>query len=146
MSNLLDAAHRYAARGLPVFPLWPVLPFKYGVTCGCGRGTRCESPGKHPLGTLVPNGLKSATTDNKMITDWWAARPNANIGVATGDVVVIDIDPRHGGDAALGRLEEKHGKFPPTWPSAPAAVAFTSTCRRSPTSRSETPPANLATE
>jgi Bifunctional DNA primase/polymerase, N-terminal/Primase C terminal 1 (PriCT-1) len=114
MSNLLDAAHRYAARGLPVFPLWPVLPFKYGVTCGCGRGTRCESPGKHPLGTLVPNGLKSATTDNKMITDWWAAWPNANIGIATGDVVVIDIDPRHGGDAALARLEEKHGKFPPT--------------------------------
>jgi hypothetical protein len=114
-NSLLDAALRYARRGLPVFPLWPVLLFKYGFTCGCGRGTRCESPGKHPLGTLVPNGLKSATTDDKVITDWWTAWPNANIGIATGAAIVIDIDPRHGGDATLAELEAKHGNFPASW-------------------------------
>jgi hypothetical protein len=30
-------------------------------------------------------------------------------------VVVIDIDPHHGGDRALAELEAKHGKLPPTW-------------------------------
>jgi Bifunctional DNA primase/polymerase, N-terminal/Primase C terminal 1 (PriCT-1) len=70
---------------------------------------------EHPLGALVPNGLKSATTDEKVITDWWTAWPNANVAIATGRAIVVDIDPRHGGDGALAQLKEKHGKFPPTW-------------------------------
>lgn len=92
-----------------------MLPFKHGFTCGCGKGRRCESPGKHPLSALVPNGLKSATIDQKVITDWWTGWPDANIAIATGAVIIIDIDPRHGGDAALIQLEAKHGNFPPTW-------------------------------
>jgi hypothetical protein len=115
MTNLLDAALRYARHGLPVFPLWPVLKFDRGFTCGCGKGTRCDSPGKHPLSALVPNGLKSATTDEKVITEWWTAWPNANIGIATGRVVVVDVDPRHGGDRSLAELERTKGKLPPTW-------------------------------
>jgi hypothetical protein len=113
--SLLDAALRYAQRGLPVFPLWPALKFERGFTCGCGKGTRCDSPGKHPLSALVPNGLKSATTDAKVITDWWTAWPDANIAIATGAVIVVDVDPRHGGDAALAQLEARRGNFPSTW-------------------------------
>jgi Bifunctional DNA primase/polymerase, N-terminal/Primase C terminal 1 (PriCT-1) len=115
MTDLLEAALRYAGNGLPVFPLWPVLKFERGFTCGCGKGTRCDSPGKHPLSALVPNGLKSATTDTKVITDWWTAWPDANIAIATGAVIVVDVDPRHGGDAALAQLEARHGNFPATW-------------------------------
>src|SRR5262245_21524929 len=108
MTDMLKAALSYAAHELPVFPLWPVLPFDRGHTCGCGKGSRCDSPGKHPLATLVPNGLKSATTDTTVITDWWTTWPDANIGIATGRMVVVDIDPRHGGDAAIAELEIKH--------------------------------------
>jgi hypothetical protein len=115
-SDMLDAALRYASRGLPVFPLWPVLQFKPGsYTCACGKTLRCESPGKHPIPHLTPNGLKQATTCEKIIRDWWSVQPDANIAIATGRVVVVDVDPRHGGDAALAQLETKHGNFPQTW-------------------------------
>jgi hypothetical protein len=114
MTDLLDAALRYARNGLPVFPLWPVLPYKHGFTCKCGKTLRCDSPGKHPS-NLAPRGLKDATTAAKIITDWWTWQPDANIAIATGGVVVVDIDPRHDGDAALAQLEAKHGNFPTTW-------------------------------
>jgi hypothetical protein len=114
-TRMLDAALRYASHGLPVFPLWPALPFSHGFTCGCGKGTRCESPGKHPLSALVANGLKSATTEATTVKDWWTNWPAANIGIATGKVVVVDVDPRHGGDASLAQLEQKHGKLPASW-------------------------------
>jgi len=113
--SAIDFALRYASQGLPVVPIWPALKFERGFTCGCGKGTQCRQPAKHPLGALVRNGCKDATTDEKKIREWWMVWPDANIGIATGDVVVIDIDPRHGGDQALAELEAKHGKLPPTW-------------------------------
>jgi hypothetical protein len=116
-TRMLDAALRYANRNLPIFPLWPLREFKPGqLTCTCGKGLRCgPNSGKHPLGALVPHGVKQATTDEKIIRDWWTTWPDANIALATGKVVVIDVDPRHGGDASLAQLETKHGKFPSTW-------------------------------
>lgn len=110
----LEFALKYARRGFPVFPVWPALKFERGFTCGCGKGTRCSSPGKHPLQGLAPRGLKDATTDDRIVTDWWTAWPNANVAIATGGVIVIDIDPRHGGDATLAQLETTHGSLPPT--------------------------------
>jgi hypothetical protein len=112
---MLDAALKYTRRGMPVFPIWPALKFERGFTCGCGKGSRCNSPGKHPLHALAPRGLSDATIDERTVSDWWAAWPNANIAIATGGVVVIDIDPRHGGDAALADLETKNGNLPQTW-------------------------------
>jgi len=50
-----------------------------------------------------------------MVEHWWRSRPDANIGLATGRLVVLDIDPRHGGDYTLAELEQRHGKLPPTW-------------------------------
>jgi bifunctional DNA primase/polymerase-like protein/primase-like protein len=113
MISMLAAALHYAKTDLPVFPLWPVLPFTHGFTCACSKTIRCKSPGKHPIPHLTPNGLKQATTDEKIIREWWTVQPDANIAIATGTVVVIDIDPRHGGD--LAQLESGHGKIPPTW-------------------------------
>lgn len=114
MTNLKAALH-YASFGLPVMPVWPVLPFSRGFTCKCGKTLRCASPGKHPIHYLAPRGLKDATVDEGTIKDWWDCEPDANIALATGSVVVIDIDPRHGGDASLAQLESDHGKIPPTW-------------------------------
>jgi hypothetical protein len=112
----LNHALRYARGGLPVLPIWPALKFERGLTCGCGKGSRCAQPAKHPLGALVRNGCKDATLDDKKIADWFTAWPNANVGIATGDgIVVLDIDPRHGGDQALAELEAEHGELPVTW-------------------------------
>jgi hypothetical protein len=81
--------------------------------CSCGKA-KCESPGKHPL---TRNGFKDASKDAGQIRAWWERWPDANIGIATGAtscIVVLDVDPRHGGDQSLAALEAEHGKLPDT--------------------------------
>jgi hypothetical protein len=112
--NMAEAAVA-CARLIPVFPVWPVLPFQNGgFICGCGR-LNCENQGKHPIGRLAPHGVNDAAVDEARVRHWWAARPDANIGAATGHIIGVDVDPRHGGDTALGKLEGKHGSLPRTW-------------------------------
>jgi len=51
------------------------------------------------------------------IEAWWERWPEANVGVITGwvsAVVVVDIDPRHGGDANLAALEAEERALPQT--------------------------------
>lgn len=112
----LDLAKRF-----PVFPLWPVLPalHRAGSICGCGKAD-CPNGGKHPIGHLAPHGVKDATQDPKRVDWFWRARSDANIGIATGrnatgrELVVVDIDPRHGGKQSIRALEKKHGSLPET--------------------------------
>lgn len=105
----LDAALAYAARGWPVLPLHSVRDRR----CTCARSDRCESAGKHPLN---PHGVAEAATDAATIRKWWTRWPFANVGIATGQksFVVLDIDPRHGGDMSLQDLEAQHGRIPQT--------------------------------
>jgi len=101
----LDAALNYARRGLPVIALhWPE-----NGGCSCKEKAKCVTPGKHPRWheADLPNGAHSATTDEKIIRRWWQRWPKANVGIATGRVsglIVVDIDPRNGGDKSLKRL------------------------------------------
>ncbi len=111
--DLLAAALAPLKRGLAVLPLWWVEDGR----CACGVAT-CDHPGKHPLGKLSVHGYKSASKDSKQIERWWAAFPRANVGIATGEisgVVVLDVDPRHGGVESLARLEQEHGKLVETY-------------------------------
>ena len=83
----IEAALAYAHRGWRVFPLHGIVN---GV-CTCGRSD-CGSAGKHPL---VRRGLYEATTDKRVIKEWWRGWRSANIGLATGaesGIVVIDVD------------------------------------------------------
>jgi len=51
------------------------------------------------------------------INYWYQRWPEANVGIVTGSVsgiVVIDIDPKHGGDDSLASWEKKHGPLPRT--------------------------------
>lgn len=51
------------------------------------------------------------------VKGWFAAWPAANVGIVTGAVsglVVLDIDPKHGGDESLAALERRHGPLPET--------------------------------
>jgi putative DNA primase/helicase len=104
---MLEAALRYASQGYAVLPLHSL---DHGV-CTCGSPV-CKAPGKHPR---TPRGVLDASTEPEMIEWWWREFPSANIGLRTGDgVAVLDIDPRHGGDASLQRLIEIHGALPDT--------------------------------
>lgn len=98
----LSAALEYAARGWAVFPLAP------------GH--------KEPL---IPReeggkGFKDATTDTKMIREWWAKYPTAGIGIATGEVsgglLVIDLDNKKGNNAPEGlkKWAAMNGPLPET--------------------------------
>lgn len=111
VANMTAAALDYARQGLAVFPVWPALPFPKGggFICGCGR-LNCDQPAKHPIGRLAPHGLNDATVDAERVRHLWGARPDANIGFATGAIVAIDIDPRHG-----GTIEAIHEPLPATW-------------------------------
>ncbi len=100
MSRLARAAVAYVTKlGWPVFPL------------------ACR--GKEPT---VPkwrggNGHLDATTDVDRVREWWRRWPNANIGIAAdarSGLLVLDIDPRNGGDIELAALEAKHGSLPDT--------------------------------
>ncbi len=53
----------------------------------------------------------------KEIRSWFTRWPDANVGIVTGSLsglIVIDIDPKHGGDQSLAVLEERHGSLPNT--------------------------------
>jgi len=48
---------------------------------------------------------------------WFRRWPDANLSLVTGalsGVVVLDVDPRHGGDDSLARLEAANGALPQT--------------------------------
>ncbi|GIW90238.1 MAG: hypothetical protein KatS3mg109_0670 [Pirellulaceae bacterium] len=67
--ELLTAALRYAELGYPVFP--------------------CAPGGKSPL---TAHGFCDAVTDPEQIVNWWTKYPDANVGLSTENLVVIDVD------------------------------------------------------
>jgi hypothetical protein len=84
-----------------------------GEGCSCGK-SGCEHVGKHPR---TKHGFHDATTDEAAIRQWWTQWPDANTGIATGatsGLVVLDIDPRHGGGETLVNIERQHGSLPHT--------------------------------
>jgi hypothetical protein len=58
--------------------------------------------------------MKDASSDPNVIEAWWRDWPLANVGVVTTGMVVLDIDPRHGGDESLAKLIREHGQLPET--------------------------------
>ena len=120
--QLRDAALGYASRGIPVLPLHYPLPHRSGLQpvpgdrqparggtgCSC-RDPGCGQPAKHPLGSLVPHGVKDATTNRARILAWWTRHPQANIGLATGHAFdVLDVDGP-AGTHAIQDLAATHG-------------------------------------
>lgn len=113
MKPMVEIAIFLGSRGFAVFPCYTIEDGR----CSCGDA-KCTSPGKHPIGSLVAQGLRNADTDHRIIREWWATYPDANIGVATGDVsgvVVLDIDAKANGEITLTNLEHRYGRLPNTW-------------------------------
>jgi len=49
--------------------------------------------------------------------DWFRRSPDYNVAIVTGalsGLVVVDVDPRHGGKESLRALERTHGSLPAT--------------------------------
>lgn len=74
-----------------------------------------------PLNGKVPaipggRGVLDFTTDTDVIAAWWGGRyAGCNIGARVPDsMVVVDIDPRHGGHRSIAELEQRHGRLPET--------------------------------
>lgn len=117
--SLLDGAMLCALRGLHVIPVWRARDGE----CSCPSdsptrkdvpGNRCKSPGKHPA---LKGWQNAGSTDNRQITHWLTnGFKGQNIGVVCGlsGVVVVDIDPRNGGEATFQKLVAELGPLPPT--------------------------------
>jgi hypothetical protein len=93
------AAHDYAARG------WSVIPI--------------EARGKRPCAAWLEFQQRVASADE--IDAWFRRWPDANVGIVTGresGLVVVDVDPRHGGLESLDGLESEYGALPLTTEAA----------------------------
>lgn len=90
---LFDEAKRLADRGWPVFPVAPMAKLPAISKEDGGRGHL------------------DATTDETVIQAWWRLAPDRNVGVATGvaNLVVLDVDPRNGGDESFRDLCDEYG-------------------------------------
>lgn len=67
--------------------------------------------GKRPAVTDWPNWKATPAA----VSAYWERHPNANVGMRTGDgLLVLDVDPRNGGDDALAQLVASHGPIPET--------------------------------
>jgi putative DNA primase/helicase len=105
-------------RGFAVFPLHYPVNQNGRLRCSCGKPECGNNAAKHPYAQHTPKGLLNASKDPAIIERWWGPGVPYNIGARTGEesgIVVIDVDPRHGGDARLSELEGRFGKLPKTW-------------------------------
>lgn len=106
---MLEAALACGRRGWRVFPVHTTLD---GL-CSC-HNSECQNPGKHPK---IKDNLNTASSDEHKIKDWWTQWPHANIAFATGaesGIIVLDVDPRNGGDDSLLEIEARHGRLSET--------------------------------
>ena len=93
MDAILEHALRYVLLGWRVFPLLP--------------------GSKRPAIEAWPN---QATVDRITLNQWFNGEPR-NLGIATGAgscLLILDVDPRHGGDETLAKLVDTHGPLPDT--------------------------------
>jgi hypothetical protein len=84
-SPLLRGAKYLTAHGFRVFPLHHADAFG---ACSCGKPV-CKIA-KHPR---ISGWQTKATTKSSQIEKWWRLWPEANIGLVTGDgLIVVDLD------------------------------------------------------
>lgn len=93
ISTSEQAALDYLARG------WSVIPVRE-------KAKRPAIPWKT---------YQSKCVSEKKLREWFRRSPDYNVAIVTGalsDLVVLDVDPRHGGNESLRKLEKQHGALP----------------------------------
>lgn len=114
MKSTMENAIELTTFGFKVVPVHTPINTGGVISCTCKAGCGCKSIGKHPIPFKW---AEAASGDEASIKAWWKTFKNANLGVVAGiqsGVVVVDIDPRNGGDDSLGDLMGRNGKFPDT--------------------------------
>lgn len=99
--SIYEMSLEYARRGFQVIPLHSI-----DADGNCTCGDKCTSPAKHPIASLVPNGLKNASSDPNILANWFEGK-NRNIGIVTGKdsgLVVLDVDYKNGGSKSFDDL------------------------------------------
>jgi hypothetical protein len=95
VNERLTAALDYLGRGWSVLPMQP----------------RAKRP-------VVPwRSLQSKAATAATVREWYRRRPDANVGIVTGQVsglIVLDVDAYHGGADSLAALESQYGALPAT--------------------------------
>jgi putative DNA primase/helicase len=96
---------------------WQILPC-HGISngrCTCGQShLESKDIGKHPA---INAWNRESTSDLDKVNSWWEINPEYNIGVncKTSGFLVIDIDPRSGGEDSFEKFESYvEGALPPT--------------------------------
>jgi Bifunctional DNA primase/polymerase, N-terminal len=114
VSVLGAAARAYAAAGYEVFPLRGKLPLGNCPDCD-PRSPRYQPHQAASCEHELCHGLYAASSEPGRVAGWWAQWPQANVGARVPrSLLVLDVDPRHGGHARLAELERQHGPLPPT--------------------------------
>jgi hypothetical protein len=93
--SVVDAALGYLSRGWSVIPVRP--------------------RSKRPI--IAWQRYQEHPPSAELVRHWYERWPDANVAVVTGAVsalVVVDVDPAHGGARSLQRLEAAHGPLPDT--------------------------------
>jgi hypothetical protein len=101
-AGALEAALAYASAGFAVLPL-------------DGKKAR------------IKDWPARASTDVAVVAEWWRRWPDANVGIRTGSesgLLVLDVDPRHGGTSTLEALTRKYGRLPKTAKSLTGTGGF----------------------
>jgi hypothetical protein len=83
-ADVLAMMEWFAGKDVRVLPIHGVVDGR----CTCGNA-ECESPGKHPISSLVHNGVKGATTEVRKIRAWHRRHPDMNYAVAIHGIAVI---------------------------------------------------------
>lgn len=119
-ADVVDAAVAFSSAGIPVFPVWGVIPDgSGGWVCACSLGTAAtddgHKPGKHPA---TAHGHHDAALVNEtQARDWFVNNGAKNLALPTGNgLVVLDFDPKNGGDEVYDDWESWTGgiALPPT--------------------------------
>jgi hypothetical protein len=98
----LDVALEYISAGVPVIP--------------CRAVEEVDHDGKThlPKSPIPSNGLYGATTNARIVREWWKRNPCALVGIPTGSATgffALDVDVSNGkrGDESLAALEADNG-------------------------------------
>jgi Bifunctional DNA primase/polymerase, N-terminal/AAA domain/Primase C terminal 1 (PriCT-1) len=83
----------------------PVHPLRWYVDPGPGASPEeLEKAAKAAKAALLTDWPNKASQDPDQIRKWWTQWPDANIGGATQNHIVVDLDPRNGGEETMTAL------------------------------------------
>lgn len=105
----LNTALAYNAAAIPIFP----CRAKEEIDPHTGEALAPKTP-------YTSNGLRGASTNTRIIQEWWRRTPDAMVGMPTGrplNAWVLDLDIKPGvgdGHEWLAAMEDLHGPLPET--------------------------------